>query len=161
MLLKRLKDESGYSLVEVMVAIMLLAIAIIPMVGMFDAGLRAAVLGGNYDSGRALANEKLEEVKALPYDKPGAPADSMVEKYPPLNGNPAGSSKPCPPSPSDYAPFTCQIETTYVSMANAGDITADANSRTMMQINVTVTWDGGGKSYSTTGLVSQESPEPE
>jgi len=41
------------------------SIAIIPMVSMFDAGLRAAVLGGNYDQARTLANEKLEEVKAL------------------------------------------------------------------------------------------------
>ena len=156
-----LGSESGYSLVEVMVAIMLLAIAIIPMVGMFDAGLRAAVLGGNYDSGRALANEKLEEVKALPYDRPGSPADSIVEKYPPLNGSPAGSAVTCLPSPSDYAPFTCKIETRYVSMANGGEIVADATSRMMMEINVNVTWDGGGKSYSTIGLVSQESPEPE
>ena len=62
----RLKNEAGYSLVEVMVAIFILAVAIIPMVGMFDTGLRAAVLGGNYDRGRALANEKLEEVWVCP-----------------------------------------------------------------------------------------------
>ena len=37
---ERFKSESGYSLVEVMVSIMILAIAIIPMVGMFDLGLK-------------------------------------------------------------------------------------------------------------------------
>ena len=60
-----LRSESGYSLVEVMVAMMILAVAIIPMVGMFDAGLRAAVAGSNYDGARALANEKLEGIRAL------------------------------------------------------------------------------------------------
>jgi len=58
---KRLKNEAGYSLVEVMVAIML-SIAIIPMVSMFDAA--GGRLGRHYDQARTLANEKLEEVKA-------------------------------------------------------------------------------------------------
>ncbi len=53
-MINRLRNETGYSLVEVMVAIMLLSIAIIPMVSMFEAGLRVAVLGSNYDKARAL-----------------------------------------------------------------------------------------------------------
>src|SRR5215208_7113999 len=64
---RRLGGESGYSLVEVMVAIMLLAIAIIPMVGMFDAGLRASTTGSNYDKARALAGKQLEIAKSKPY----------------------------------------------------------------------------------------------
>ena len=72
----RLKDEAGYSLVEVVVSILLLSVAILPMVTMFDTGLRTAVLGGNYDKGRALANTKLEEVKALTYPE-------VESKYPP------------------------------------------------------------------------------
>jgi prepilin-type N-terminal cleavage/methylation domain-containing protein len=65
---KRLREESGYSLVEVMVSIMLLAIAILPMAGMFDMGLNAATASGNYDTARALANLKLEQAKSLPYE---------------------------------------------------------------------------------------------
>ena len=67
MLAKRLKDESGYSLVEVIVSILLLSIAIIPMVAMFDAGLRAASTGSNYDSARTFANQQLEQAKSLTY----------------------------------------------------------------------------------------------
>ena len=73
----------GYSLVEVLVAIAILSLAILPMVGMFDAALRAATLGSNYDRARALANEKLEEIRALPYGHPGGAADSVTERYPP------------------------------------------------------------------------------
>jgi Tfp pilus assembly protein PilV len=64
---KRLKDESGYSLVEVMASIMILTIAIIPMVGMFDMGLNAATRGSNYDKARALAKKQLEQAQSLSY----------------------------------------------------------------------------------------------
>jgi hypothetical protein len=81
-LTNRLKEEAGYSLVEVMVSILLLSIAIIPMVGMFDAGLKTATTGSNYDKARAFANERLERTKVLsytqvrdvfPYESPGNP----------------------------------------------------------------------------------------
>ena len=61
------ENEAGYSLVEVMVSIMILAIAILPMVGMFDMGLNAATKGSNYDKARTLANLKLEQAKSLPF----------------------------------------------------------------------------------------------
>ena len=64
---RRLNEEAGYSLVEVMVSIIILAIAILPMVGMFDMGLQSATRGSNYDKSRALANLKLEEAKSLPF----------------------------------------------------------------------------------------------
>src|SRR5919199_2098944 len=80
---RRLGDESGYSMMEVLAAIMILSLAIIPMVGMFDAALRAATVGSNADKARSLMNEKLEEIRALPYARPGGAADSVVELYPP------------------------------------------------------------------------------
>src|SRR5215217_1025902 len=67
MSVKRLREESGYSLVEVMVAIVLLAIAILPMFAMFDTGLKSANRGSNYDKARALANKQLEQARSLSY----------------------------------------------------------------------------------------------
>ena len=150
-MIRQIKDEAGYSLVEVMVAIMLLAIAIIPMVGMFDAGLRAAMLGGNYDRARALAHEELEEIRALPYNNPDAAVNSVVEIYPP-------GTRTCTDAvPAPFVPpsGSCQVQTTYARLDNAtNSIVADATARTMMRVTVTVTWSGG--SYDTTGLVSRE-----
>ena len=60
-----------------------LTLAVLPTVGMLEAGLRAADASGELDAARALANEKLEEAQALPYDKPGGAADSVVERYAP------------------------------------------------------------------------------
>ncbi len=147
-MIKRLKDETGYSLVEVMVAIMLLAIAIIPMVSMFDAGLRAAVLGGNFDQARAIAGEELEEVRALPFRIDGGPADSVVEIYPPGAGSVACTAPIA-------TGFGCQVQTTYVRV-DSSSVVADPAARGMMEVEVTVTWDGGGKSYTTTGLITRE-----
>ncbi len=153
LILRLPKGEAGYSLVEVMVAIMILALAIIPMVGMFDAGLRAAVIGGNYDKARAIAGEELEEVRALPFRIDGGPADSVVEIYPPVNGPSGGGPVACT-SPIATG-FECQVQTTYVSM-NSSSFVADSAARTMLEIKVTVTWDGASMSYTTTGLISKE-----
>ncbi len=131
-----MRDEAGYSMMEVLAAIVILSLAIIPMVGMFDAALRSAVLGGNYDKGRALANEKLEEAKALPYD-------GVVEVYPPGTRDCSGAVEPG---------FDCEVRTAYASLGNAAVVTGD-RSGTMMQVTVTVSWDGS--STSTTGLVSK------
>jgi Tfp pilus assembly protein PilV len=144
------REESGYSLVEVLAAIMLLSLAILPMVGMFDAGLRAASLGGNYDRARAIAGGELEEIRALPFSRPGGAADSVVEIYPP--GNPWGT-RTCT-APVD-AGFGCQVRTRYIRLdGSTGAMVADPSALAMVQAEVTVTW-SGGKSFTTTGLVSE------
>ena len=61
------KNERGYSLIEVMVSIIILALAILPMVGMFDMGLNGVTASSHYDKARMLANLKLEEAKNLPF----------------------------------------------------------------------------------------------
>lgn len=148
-MIKLIKNESGYSLVEVMVAIMLLAIAIIPMAGMFDAGLRAAVLGGNYDSGRALANKQMETAKNLSY------ADAR-DKFPVNSSTPStatGVYVSSNQTDGDFPNFTYKVRKAYVTLGPTG-ITEDATASTMMNITVTVNW-GSGNEYSTTGLVSK------
>jgi prepilin-type N-terminal cleavage/methylation domain-containing protein len=62
----RTADESGYSLVEVLVAMVVLTVAIVPMVGMFDAAIRAANASGAYDEARSCAVQKLEQAKSPP-----------------------------------------------------------------------------------------------
>src|SRR3712207_6951320 len=76
------RNESGYSLVEVMASIVILTVAIIPMVGMFDMGLETATSGGQYDTARAFANKKLEQAKSLPYDSTSASVTDVKDNYP-------------------------------------------------------------------------------
>lgn len=141
-MIKGLREESGYSLVEVMVAIMILAIAIIPMVGMFDAGLRAAVLGGNYDTARAFANEKLEETKALSF------SDVLV-RYP------EGSATPCNPAAPSGSPITaCSVTTQYMRLGSGSALEeVNTHETSMLRVTVQVQWNGGN--FQTTGLITE------
>lgn len=126
--IRRIAQEPGYSLVEVMVAMIVLTIAIVPMVGMFDAAIRSANAGGEYDEARTCAVQKLEQAKSLPYE--------TVE-----DGLQGGICEP-----SDFA---YEINTRPVSTA-LGDGSGD-EGLTM----ITVTVAGSGASYSISGIVSR------
>jgi prepilin-type N-terminal cleavage/methylation domain-containing protein len=129
--------ERGYSLVEVLVAIVILSLAILPMVGMFDAALRAATLGSNYDRARTLANEKLEEIRALPYGLSGGGADSVTERYPPAT-----------PVSGKRGIFTYTVRTNFV---DASLNVTDSPPTSQMRVRVEVEW--RGNTYTTTGFV--------
>lgn len=135
-----------------MVAIMMLSVAIIPMVGMFDMGLRSAVLGGHYDQARALANAKLEDAMTLPYHRPSPAVDSFLEKYKPINepsapsGLGAGTSVSC-----SQPPYTCAVTSRYMQEDLSGPPASPVRT-SWLEVRVEVTWDGGSKSYTTTGI---------
>lgn len=139
----RLVDESGYSLVEVVVAMAVLALAILPLVGMLDAGFRAARTSGDYDAARALANDRIEKARALPYSRPGGPADSAVERY-------------APPGPPDevVGDLSLSVRTTFVD----GELSDRGSSSPTGQMRVDVTVEWGAGSFSTAGIVSGEPP---
>ena len=122
-------EESGYSLVEVLAAIVVLTVAIIPMVGMFDAALRATGAGGDYDTARACANQKLEEAKRLPYETVSG-------------GLPDGSC--------DAPGFGYEIEEEFVD-ASLGETATDVG---LLRVTVTVVW-GENNAYDVSGVVSR------
>ena len=139
----RLAQESGASLVEVSVAMVVLTLAVFPVVGMLESGLRAATSPGDHDAARALANEKLEEVRALPYSRPGGPADSAVERYAP----------PGPPDTTEGG-LDVSIRTAFVDDELSGP--RDSPPTGQMRVEVSVAWEAG--TYSTVGVVSGEPP---
>ncbi len=132
-------------------AIMILAIAIIPMVGMFDAGLRAAVLGGNYDQARALANKQMENAHSLSY---GSVKTSFPTSTSSFDSN--GYSLTAGLTNSSFPGFTYDVERQYVSAPSVGGSTFNDSStdRGLMRITVTVRWDSN-KQYSTTSLIAR------
>lgn len=157
-MINRLKDEGGYSLVEVVVSIMILAIAIIPMVAMFDTGLNTAVLGSNYDKGRALAKKQLEQVQTLPYNIvrsnfPNAPCT--------FDGNGLCESVDRTDPDSEFASFRYTIRKQYVQPNNDAAPSSFNNSSTQtafMRITVQVGWGGASfddNTYTTSGLKSR------
>ncbi len=120
-----------------------LALAVVPMAGMLEAGLQAATSPGEHDAARALANAKLEEVRALPYSRPGGAADSAVERY-------------APPGPPDATEEGLDVSVGTVFVDEDLSNPADSSPTGQMRVEIFVTWDAG--SYSTVGVVSGEPP---
>jgi prepilin-type N-terminal cleavage/methylation domain-containing protein len=127
--IRRTATESGYSLVEVMVAIVVLTIAIVPMVGMFGAAIHASEASGEYDEARTCAVQKLEQAKTLPYETLEAGLQGGI----------------CEPSGFGY-----QVVSQPVGL-DLGDGSGDEG---LTMITVTVDW-AGGNSYDVSGVVSR------
>ncbi len=156
----RWKKEDGYSLVEVMATIVILSIAIIPMVGMFDAGLRAATLGGNYDKARALAKKQMESVQTLSYDavKNTYPGPSCAPAAFSVSGesNTTGCTVPAAEDfRGVFSGFRYEVLKQYVTPSAGGvGIQSLSNSSTessMLRVTITVKW-GTNNSYKTSSI---------
>ena len=120
--------DSGYSIVEVMVAIIVLTIAIVPMVGMFDAAIVAADASGDLDEARTCAVRELEQAKSLPYGTVEAGLDGGT----------------CEPSGLEYTVNTEPVD---------ADLGYGSGGEGLTMVTVTV--DSGGSSYSVSGVVSR------
>lgn len=170
MLARLLKSETGYSLVEVMASIMILTVAIIPMVGMFDMGINTAVRGGQYDTARAFATKKLEQAKSLPYDSADSSVTDVKDNFPrtapttnPTDGSTTtsitSSTEAGVPSGFSYTVtkrYKCVSASAASCTAPTGATSVLANSSTnrgIIEVTVTVSWDG--KSYTKTGVVGR------
>ena len=159
-----LKDGRGYSLIEVMVSIIILALAILPMIGMFDMGLNGVTASSHYDKARTLANLKLEQAKNLPFtDVEGNFPDAG--DYDPLRRLGTGSRSRVPTLRTSSTPF---IRTTWRNRSPRTRLLRGTSSRPsgastgLIRLTVEVRWgednDGDGlpdKSFTTTGLVAQ------
>lgn len=128
-------------------AIVILSVAILPMIGMFESGLRAASTSGNYDKARSLATLKLEQAKALPY---GAVGTSL----------PAGYVAPESELSQSFDGFEYRAEKQYleqppVDPGNSSVAFRDgAEDEGLMKVTVTVKW-GDGNTYEASGVISR------
>ena len=153
---KRFREESGYTLIEVLASIIIFTLAILPMAAMFNAGINSATASSNYDKARSLANLKLEQAKTLPF------AD--VESNFPQAGNttPFDSAWLTEPG-ADFANFRYRVEKDYMQEWDPTNQDASRGFATsgpptdLIRVTVTVQWSNGGSTntYRTLGLVAK------
>jgi hypothetical protein len=162
LLRKRLKEESGYSLIEVLASMVLLTLAIIPMLGMFDTGLRGITTSSNYEKVRALANLKMEEAKSLPFDSADNAIQDVKDNFPePAGGTLSnyndgpGLDRSDPKTQSGFPnSMTYVIEKQYMQPPTAsGNWNTSGTPTGLIRVTVTVNWDGN--TYQTYGLVAE------
>lgn len=165
---RRLREESGYTLVEVMVSIVLLAVAILPMFGMFDMALNATTQSSHYDKARTLANLKMEEAKSLPFvdvkdnfPVNGSTPDTATGYYD------SGFIPESGPASAEFTNFEYRVEKQYMQQPPTGigddpiDPTEEFDDTCepcdpptgLIRVTVTVQWDD--KSFTTYGLVAE------
>ena len=163
---KSLKSESGYTLVEVMVSIILLSFAILPMAGMFDMGIEAATSGSNYDKARTLANLKLEEAKSLPFDSTDATKRDLKDNFPELAGTTTGYDGSghyqsawkavTGPASADFTNFQYRVDKQYMQkpIETSTAFLPSSTATKLIRVTVTVQWPDGSE-YTTFGLVAE------
>ncbi len=158
------KEERGYSLIEVMVSIMILALAILPMMSMFDMGLHGVTANSHYDKARTLANLKLEQAKSLPFTdvENNFPQAGVTTPY---NGTAWFCHPDCTNPDPDFANFQYTVKKQYMthppanpgSSVNFQECTPlnGCNPPTdLIRVTVTVRWPNGNE-YTTLGLVAR------
>jgi len=146
-----------------MASIMILSIAIIPMVGMFDMGLTSASTSGNYDTARAFANKKLEQAKSLPYDNASTSVTDVEDNFPftaptthPTNGSNTASITASSEAGVPNG-FSYTARKRYLQMNTSGattNLTASGTDNGLIEVTVTVSW-GSSNAYTTTGVVGR------
>ena len=155
MLAKLIKRESGYSLVEVMVSIVIMTVALLPMVSMFDMGLHSAGTGSNYDKARAFANSELEQAHKLAYAdvRDSFPVASSTPNY-------TSSALAVPASAGLPSGSTYTVAKQYVVQPSKIPGSSSENwnptsttDQGLIRVTVTVNW--ANNSYTAFGLVAQ------
>jgi hypothetical protein len=139
---------------------LLLSIAIIPMVGMFDMGINSATKSSDYDKARALANLKLEQAKSLSFVE-------VQDNFPEGIGTPYDDeSDPLFTEPGDeFAKFQYDIVKLYMEdPPTEPNFQTSAEATGLIRVRVTVYWDDDNvpdedlsddNNFRTWGLVAQ------
>ncbi|MDI6891857.1 MAG: prepilin-type N-terminal cleavage/methylation domain-containing protein [Actinomycetota bacterium] len=78
----RFKEEKGISIIEVMIAITILALALLPMMAMFETGISSTTVAGEITIATQLANDRIEEIRNHSFlDVYNTYKDEVVENY--------------------------------------------------------------------------------
>lgn len=151
-----IKDNRGFTLIEVLVALSILAVALFGLLSMVGSTLRATESGKRQTQAVHLASEKLEMIKAIPYNNIQQSGDGTQSGDQAVIRSCAGASPTftCTPSGAngtDSDPtvnignmlYTWQWVVTYIDLDGDGvleEANEIADSGDIKKIDMTVTW---------------------
>jgi hypothetical protein len=158
------RDESGFTLVEVVVAALILLIGVASVLGLLNVANRASAATQARDAGTNLAREIVEAARTIPYERVNSPGViAGLEQLPGLADVPAGGAYTIPRGHIQYdvAVDVCimddpkdgggpRVATATFCANSATPGTTDKNPEDYKRLTTTVTWIADGKSHNVT-----------
>jgi Tfp pilus assembly protein PilV len=117
------RQESGFMLVELLMAILILAVGVLTLMNAFDSSRRLTSVGEKQDVIAQVADQQLEKVLSLPYSQIALNANPSCSQYSDdPNPSPNSSVSGCSSGPFTYTWSTGNSETVIVDQTN-GQVT--------------------------------------
>jgi type IV pilus modification protein PilV len=142
-----MSKEKGFTLIEVLIAITILAIAITALAGLAGSSMKSTDTGKRRTQAVNLAMESLESLKAVPYYNIQSTGNDggVTRTCSALTGTPPTAT--CVPSPGAVTignmQFSWTWKVTYVDLNNNGayySVAPIIETTDMKRIDITVTW---------------------
>jgi prepilin-type N-terminal cleavage/methylation domain-containing protein len=166
--LSRLRDERGFTLIEVMVTMLILVVGIAGAIAMIDGANARTLANKEREAGNALTREVIEAARSVPYRQlSGATALSQLQAIPGLEDTDPGGVWTVERRNQTYTISlgVCSVDddqdgygTTGGGFCAAQTSTADQNPDDYKRISVDVTWVRGGvtRDIKQVGIVNNE-----
>ena len=87
-----LRDEGGFGLIELLIAMTVLVVGIMALFAMFESGIRHIKRASTVTTAGALADSEMEKFRAIRYDAIGLPDDQVLAAATPYSSDPAYQS---------------------------------------------------------------------
>lgn len=142
-----MRDEKGFTLIEVLLAVLILAVALTALAGLAGSTIKSTETGKSRTQAVNLAAEKIEALSSIPYyDIQSSGTDGGITRTcTALSGTPPVCT--CTPSPNTVTlgnmQFTWSWQVTYIDLDDDGSYYSFApviQTTDMKRIDISVTW---------------------
>lgn len=126
------KSDSGYTFVEILVALTILGIVVVPFLGFFSGSFAVITSSGNQTRAINLCRDKIEILKAEDFS-------SVYSSYITESNNPLVEN--------EIAHHPGMLRTTYLEPVLIETEPGTIPTAEVLQVTVTVTWNSAGREY--------------
>jgi Tfp pilus assembly protein PilV len=147
-------EEAGFGLVEVLIAMTMLAVGILALFAMFEAGIRQITRASTITTAGALADREMESFVAIRYDSIGLPDGLVTSAATPYSSDPAyeaGAADRVDLNACGSSPCTTKVPVQTLAGADGRDYRVDTY----------VTWDAvtGGRNTKRVTIVVRDAAD--